>query len=125
LGTVLNAGLNQLLNITFAPNDAANYTTTSATTSINVIGVPDAHFRINQTQGTVPPDVQFTDKTTGSPTEWYWVFGDGTTSNLQNPEYTYTTLGNYLPGKKSTRLGAYRQKSDEQNDFSDPYRSIL
>ena len=95
LGTVLNVGLNQLLNITFTPNDAANYTTTSATTSINLIGVPDAHFRINQTQGTVPPDVQFKDKTTGSPTEWYWVFGDGTTSNLQNPKYTYTTLENY------------------------------
>ena len=59
--------------------------------------MPDAHFRINQTKGTVPLDVQFTDKTTGGPTSWYWDFGDGTNSTLQNPEHIYNTAGIYIP----------------------------
>ncbi|MFN8286385.1 MAG: PKD domain-containing protein [Chitinophagales bacterium] len=29
------------------------------------------------------------------PTNWYWTFGDGAVSNLQNPSHQYTTPGNY------------------------------
>lgn len=36
----------------------------------------------------------FTDSTAGA-TEWYWEFGDGDTSTLQNPTHTYLTAGNY------------------------------
>jgi PKD repeat protein len=56
-----------------------------------------AHFRINPTEGPVPLTVQFTDKSTGSPTSWYWDFGDGTTSTLQNPVHSYNTAGTYIP----------------------------
>ncbi len=61
------------------------------------VGILDANFGINQTEGSVPLDVQFTDRTTGGPTSWYWDFGDGTTSTLQNPEHTYNTAGIYTP----------------------------
>lgn len=40
--------------------------------------------------------IQYTDTTvnrTGAITNWYWSFGDGTTSIDQNPIKTYTTLG--------------------------------
>jgi len=69
-GTVLGVSAHTLSTL-FTPTDTANYTTASASVLINVIGVPDAHFRINQTQGTVPLDIQLTDKSTGSPTSWY------------------------------------------------------
>src|SRR6185312_6645188 len=36
-GTVLNAGANQTLSVTFTPTDAANYTGATATTTINVL----------------------------------------------------------------------------------------
>ena len=36
-GTVLSVGLNQTLNTTFTPTDIANYTTASATASINIL----------------------------------------------------------------------------------------
>src|SRR4029078_1602625 len=36
-GTVLNAGANQTLSVTFTPSDAANYTGATATTTITVL----------------------------------------------------------------------------------------
>jgi len=37
--------------------------------------------------------VNFTDASTGSPSNWEWVFGDGNTSTLQNPTHTYNLTG--------------------------------
>src|SRR5690606_3271362 len=39
--------------------------------------------------------VQFTDATTEFPFSWQWNFGDGTTSNLQNPVHAYNSPGAY------------------------------
>lgn len=50
----------------------------------------------SQTVGCYPFEVDFTDNSTpGSAaiTSWSWDFGDGGTSNLQNPSHTYTTPG--------------------------------
>jgi PKD repeat protein len=38
-------------------------------------------------------NIQFVDETTEGPTNWAWNFGDGTTSNLQNPLHVYTQDG--------------------------------
>ena len=43
----------------------------------------------------VPHTVQFTDQTSLNPTTWLWDFGDGNTSEDQNPEHTYTSTGYY------------------------------
>ncbi|MDA8084424.1 MAG: PKD domain-containing protein [Nitrospiraceae bacterium] len=42
--------------------------------------------------GGVPHNVFFSDTSTGAAT-WLWDFGDGGTSNLQNPAHTYTAVG--------------------------------
>jgi PKD repeat protein len=39
--------------------------------------------------------VSFTDNSTGGPTSWQWLFGDGLTSTQQNPTHTYAALGVY------------------------------
>ena len=40
--------------------------------------------------------VQFTDKSSGSVTNWDWNFGDGSThGSTQNPSHTYQTAGTY------------------------------
>ena len=48
---------------------------------------------------TVPPmggnTVFFTDMSVGSPTDWLWDFGDGQTSQLQNPIHEYDDSGTY------------------------------
>lgn len=39
--------------------------------------------------------VAFFDLSLNGPTEWLWEFGDGNTSNLQNPVHNYNQLGRY------------------------------
>lgn len=38
---------------------------------------------------------RFADMSTGHPDKWLWDFGDGNTSNLENPVHTYSTAGVY------------------------------
>src|SRR5881398_3098947 len=50
-------------------------------------------------EGCVPVKVQFTDNSTGSPTSWFWDFGDGHTSKQANPSNIYT-----IPGRHRVKL---------------------
>ncbi len=52
-----------------------------------------ADFTADPTAGFLPLDVQFTDLSTGNPTEWAWDFGDGGDSDEQNPAHTYNKQG--------------------------------
>lgn len=54
---------------------------------------PVASFSSNVISGSSPLAVDFIDQSTNSPTSWLWYFGDGISSNLQNPSHTYTTEG--------------------------------
>lgn len=63
---------------------------------------PSAEFSANVTGGTIPLTVQFTDLSTGNPTSWLWNFGDGTTSNEQNPVHTYNKEGEFTVRLTST-----------------------
>ena len=56
---------------------------------------PTADFTGDPLSGQYPLDVAFTDLSTGAPTSWSWSFGDGGTSNAQNPSHTYTSAGTY------------------------------
>ncbi len=56
---------------------------------------PIADFTQDKTYGTVPLTVTFTDLSTGGPTSWLWNFGDGGTSTVHNPSYTYNNVGTY------------------------------
>jgi len=38
---------------------------------------------------------KFSDQSTNSPVTWQWKFGDGSSSNLQNPEHTYPDTGRF------------------------------
>lgn len=56
-----------------------------------------ADFTADQTTVPVGGTVNFTDLSTGNPTNWYWEFQGGTpsTSNQQNPSVQYNTPGVY------------------------------
>lgn len=50
---------------------------------------PGAAFSMEPTSGKEPLTVQFTDRSVNSSGYWTWNFGDGSTSDLQNPVHTY------------------------------------
>lgn len=54
-----------------------------------------ADFSADVTYGNPPLLVKFTDQSQNNPTSWTWNFGDGNTSSIQNPQHTYSTVGNY------------------------------
>jgi len=65
---------------------------------ITVLPSPSADFSANITLSCIPAAINFTDLSTtpvGTITQWDWDFGDGATSNLQNPSHTYNTAGFY------------------------------
>ena len=90
---------------------AGNYTVTltvsnangtdSKTTTISVKAVlqnPVASFSASPITGNAPLKVTFSDKSTGTPSNWKWSFGDGTTSTAKNPTHTYSGAGKYTVG---------------------------
>jgi PKD repeat protein len=56
---------------------------------------PTPAFSADDTSGTVPHTVNFTDESGGVPDGWFWDFGDGSTSTQQDPTHTYTSAGVY------------------------------
>lgn len=54
-----------------------------------------ANFSANRTSGCSPLTVQFTNLSTGNPTNYSWTFGNSNTSVLQNPSATYVVPGTY------------------------------
>jgi len=84
---------------------AASYTVTltvafssgskSVSHMITVAPALAASFIYTPTSPVAGQAIQFTDTSTGSPTSWQWSFGDGATSNSQNPSHAYTTAASY------------------------------
>jgi PKD repeat protein len=74
-------------------------------TAAPVVQPPIADFTANPTSGTAPLTVQFTNRTTGQVTRYLWEFGDGASSTLTNPIYTYRTAGTYTVKLTATGPG--------------------
>jgi PKD repeat protein len=56
---------------------------------------PSADFIGGPTIGVPPLSVFFTDLSSGTIDTWSWDFGDGNTSNTQNPTHEYNAVGSY------------------------------
>ena len=63
---------------------------------------PTAKFTSDIISGCNPIVVSFTNQSTGGPTTWFWDFGNGNTSTLQNPQVSYTVSGSYTVSLKAT-----------------------
>ncbi|MDX8549241.1 PKD domain-containing protein, partial [Methanospirillum purgamenti] len=78
-----------------------------------------ADFSANPTTGTSPLTVQFTDMSTGGPTMWAWEFGDGGTSMVASPSYTYQNPGTY-----TVKLTASSQTSGSSTKVREGYITV-
>jgi PKD repeat protein len=56
---------------------------------------PVAAFTCDQTSGNMPFTVVFINNSSGDISNWSWDFGDGGTSDEQNPSHTYTAEGTF------------------------------
>ncbi|HVS97650.1 MAG TPA: PKD domain-containing protein, partial [Puia sp.] len=64
-------------------------------TSLVRAQAPGTDFSATPTSGCGPLAVKFNDLSTNGPLFWSWDFGNGQTSNLQNPNVVYGTPGTY------------------------------
>ncbi|MFN8397741.1 MAG: PKD domain-containing protein [Bacteroidia bacterium] len=86
--TYANTGTYQVCLIT--TNACGNDTSCQAVSVL--CPQPAANFSVTQNQ----LQVNFSDLTTGNPTGWTWVFGDGSPNSIQsNPSHTYAAPGTY------------------------------
>jgi PKD repeat protein len=64
--------------------------------NVTLQALPTANFGADVTSGVVPLSVNFTDSsTTTSGSSFFYQFGTGDTSNIQNPTYNYLTAGSW------------------------------
>ncbi|MFT4152802.1 PKD domain-containing protein [Parafilimonas sp.] len=70
-----------------------------------------AAFSASVTSGCSNLAVSFKDESTGSPTSWFWDFGDGQTSAERNPTITYTASGSF-----TVRLIV---RNDQEEDYEE------
>lgn len=87
------------------PDGSNMVTKTDYITVTSTAQPPVASFTGKPTCGKAPLSVKFNDTSTGSPTSWYWVFGDGTNATEQNPVHVYTTAGKYTVSMMVTNAG--------------------
>jgi PKD repeat protein len=98
-----------------ASNSAGSSTYTQSGYVTTTLAAPIASFTSNITSGPEPLYVQFSDTSLNGPASWYWAFGDGNTSTIQNPLYAYTSPGSYTvvltatntAGSNSTNIARY------------------
>jgi PKD repeat protein len=69
---------------------------------------PEARFDQDVCSGKAPLTVRFTDRSLNDPTDFFWEFGDRSTSHDKNPSHVYTRPGIYL-----VRLTASNSKGSD------------
>ena len=80
--------------LTVSTPKGCNFTTQYDTIVVDSINIA---FMQSDTAGCEPLSIQFTDNSTAltNITDWFWDFGDGNTSIIQNPIHNYTSSGTY------------------------------
>jgi PKD repeat protein len=92
---------------------AGNSATSTKAAYVNALPLT-AGFTAAPKDGPAPLGVRFADHTLGTPSQWFWDFGDGATSASRNPAHEYTEPGTYsvaltvkdAAGNTSTRTQA-------------------
>ena len=57
---------------------------------------PDAYFTVSTISAFTREDIEFRDSTIGSPVEWFWKFGDGSTAFSPIVKHNFDEVGEYL-----------------------------
>ena len=88
----------------------------------NNVAAPVAGFTANPLSGPAPLAVAFTDVPSNSPTAWYWTFGDGGTSIVESPTYTYLNPGTYTASLIASNVAGASSPVTQTISVYDPYQ---
>jgi gliding motility-associated-like protein len=91
----INADTTTLMSVMLTVTDSNGCDSTL--TQELTISIPVANFGADSLIGSCPPHlVNFSDSSSTDVVNWSWSFGDNSsTSNLEDPEHTYTSVGNF------------------------------
>jgi PKD repeat protein len=89
---------------------------------IEVIQPPDppiSDFTADVTVGTEPLTVNFIDLSSNDPLTWFWEFGEGSTSTIRNPSFTY-----YYPGIYDVALTTTSQGGSSDTEIKEAFIEV-
>lgn len=84
------------VSLTVSNDQGANSETKNNLINVEAAPAPIADFEADITTGLKPIDIKFTDLSTGAIDSWLWLFGDGSSSEQQNPEHKYARTGMFF-----------------------------
>jgi PKD repeat protein len=84
---------------------SSSKTRTGYITVESVVQPPHAAFTADITDGQAPLGVQFSDQSTGNPSQWSWAFGDTGMSTAVSPTHVYQNPGIYTVSLTVTNSG--------------------
>jgi PKD repeat protein len=89
-----------------------------------------AEFAVDETEGTAPLTVKFSNLSEGDINSWLWDFGDGSTGSSQFPSHTYKEPGSYTvaltaSGPDGSDTETKRELIQVRSDDTDPDTSGL
>ena len=93
--TYTNAGTFSVSLMVFGPLGSNTLLAANLITVTNVFAPAVAAFTASPLTGAAPLQVNFTDASTGTITNYSWTFGDGNTSGAVSPTHTYSNAGVY------------------------------
>jgi gliding motility-associated-like protein len=105
--------------ITLTVSDDSSTDNEIKSSLIRVNASPLPNFSVNQDKGCSPHTPQFTDLSipqSGTITQWYWAFGNGSTSTNQNPTTTFNDIKKYDTYLKVTDINGC-EATITKNDF--------
>jgi PKD repeat protein len=95
VGSLYVTGKTSSLDFPTSLNAFMNFNAGGAHVFVSKLNALLANFSANRTTGTFPLTVKFTDTSEGTFSNFFWDFGDGNSSTIQNPSHTYTTPNSY------------------------------
>ena len=109
-----------------------NGTSSTTTRQLTVAGTTPgtipvvAAFDATPLTASVGQTVTFADRSTGSPTQWTWSFGDGASSTAQNPSHAYAAPGTYAVTLTAAKGGSSAQATRQVVVAAVmPYRTLI
>jgi PKD repeat protein len=103
--------------VSLTSSNASGSDTETKTDYISAGIPPSAGFTVSQANPKVNQSVRFTDQSTNNPVRWSWDFGDGQTSELQNPDHAYATIAKFTVSLTVTNI--FGSSTETKKDYLD------